>query len=292
LLAGSACSSQGSKSKVAAPESLFPTTERERSQLSLTACSGIQQPTHANDRQEDYSYVCKPFILSSEDTAFVLIDAWDRKGRMQSKKWKRGAALLRAMRKNNFYVVHAPAEAALEYKKYKRFRAEVKNHLGEDYCRGAYNFGNSNRQEVYNYGRVWDTNCLGNRPFPNPVQKILPSMAPDEAREKEYLVFNEDDVRYFLWKHKIKNLVYIGAALDQCVLRRPMGLNRLTGTDDYFMDLNIFLVEDVLGYMPNLTEKLTNEERNEALLKSLSFMTAKITRSDSFRFEDPPSPKR
>lgn len=289
LLLGCAHAGRDAKSDI---PSLFPTVERAQSQLTLTACAGIQQAQYINERQENYAYVCRPFTLSSEDTAFVLLDVWDMEGRAQSPKWKRGTALLQAMRKNNFYVVHAPAEIALEYGKYKKFRAEVKKFLGREYCKGSYDFGSSNRQKIYGYGMAWEPNCLGDNPPPFPIPKIFPPMAPDEAREKEFLVFNEDDVRYFFWKHKIKNLVYVGGAVDQCLLRRPIGLNMLTGTDSHFLNMNIFLVEDILSYMPNLTEKASDEDRKDSLLKSLSFVTAKITRSDSFRFEDPPAGKQ
>ncbi len=252
--------------------------------LILKACAAERQPIEANQIKAEMLYECNLYALSPDDTALVIVDIWDAPDIRSNPVAHQAEKLLQAMRRNNFYVVHSPAEAALKYPMYQKLQKEVSKFLGNDYYKPNHLFGSANRKKIYSYRKISSNNLLGPIEPGLEYPRIYPGVEPMENRKRELMVYNEDEVRYILWKHKIKNLVYIGGAIDECLLHRAIGINSLRGIDASRTDIEVFLVEDIIGQMQNLSMNVTDVEKQEILLKSLSFKVGRITNSSSFEF--------
>jgi hypothetical protein len=53
-----------------------------------------------------------------------------------------------------------------------------------------------------------------------------------------------NEFRYVLWKERTKLLLYVGGALNECMLQRDTGINLLAGTDSTRVPVTIVVLED------------------------------------------------
>jgi hypothetical protein len=166
--------------------------------------------------------------------------------------------------------------------KYKELRKEVMTALGDDYCRKNYQYGGEFRQKIYGY-KVREDDCPDTPPE-NFKEKISKLLWPDDNRENEFLVRYQDEFRYVLWKNKIKNLIYIGGAIDECMLHRSYGINELVGRDENRTKFTIYVLEDFTAAQPNFVAGIKDSVKKEILLKSLSYKLVKLSKSSTVVF--------
>ena len=82
--------------------------------------------------------------------------------------------------------------------------------------------------------------------------------------EDELIISYHNTFRYVLWKRKIDLLLYMGVALNECMLHRDTSLNRIVGSDSGKSWLTAVVLEDCVYAMPSETR--SDEENKVALL--------------------------
>ncbi len=249
----------------------------ENYKLTLEACSGNRDRIY----NEYFSnmYGCRQKTMKASETALVLVDMWGNLG----KPGGRTVKLLEEFRRHNVFVIHGHGDAVLDHPKYQQLRSEVMTFLGEDFCKGESGIGGANRRALYSY-RTPRRYCKEKKPS-NYLDKIADAVAPPLDREREYVVRYEDEMRYVLYKNKIKNLIYIGGALDECMLHRGYGINALVGVDEERMSLDIYVLKDLIDDLPPILPT-SDEYKMDVLLESMSQKLVKISTSKTIRFEE------
>ncbi len=246
-----------------------------KSFLELHTCGLVREPSIKNPTSRDYK--CRPKKFLASETALVLVDYWEKPDISREELVR----LLSNFRKNGFHLIHGHGDAVLSHPLYQSLRAEVKNFLGDDYCRNEHSIGSSKRQELYSYGAKAEY-CPDQAP-PGYKDKISSEVLPPANAVNEHMVRYEDEMRYVLWKNKIKNLIYIGGGIDECMLHRPYGINGLVGIDSKRLELNIVFLEDFTSSSPTVVG-FDPDEKHEILLKSLSNKLIKVANSTTLKF--------
>jgi hypothetical protein len=70
--------------------------------------------------------------------------------------------------------------------------------------------------------------------------------------EHEYVLATHNEFRYVLWKKGITVLLYVGGALNECMLHRDTGINLLAGSERDRSKFTIVVLEDCSAAMPAL----------------------------------------
>jgi hypothetical protein len=89
------------------------------------------------------------------------------------------------------------------------------------------------------------------------------------------------EFRYVLWKERIKLLLYLGGALNECMQHRDTGINILAGTDSRRTPFTIVILEDCSTAMgsPEISSKMAAK----VMLDYFKFKIAFTTNSKQLR---------
>jgi hypothetical protein len=100
--------------------------------------------------------------------------------------------------------------------------------------------------------------------------------------ENEYIISTHNTFRYALWKQKIKLLIYVGGALNECMLHRDTSLNRIVGSDSGSSSLTAVVLEDCVYAMPS--ERRSAEENVISMLDYYRRKIAFTAKSETVTF--------
>jgi hypothetical protein len=93
--------------------------------------------------------------------------------------------------------------------------------------------------------KTWEIREKGRAPW----YKVYPTKKRDISRflrplENEFVLSSYNEFRYVLWKKRIKVLLYVGGALNECILHRDAGINLLAGSDSKRTEFTIVVLSD------------------------------------------------
>ena len=63
----------------------------------------------------------------------------------------------------------------------------------------------------------------------------------------EYVLSSYEELRYVIWRHNLKLLIYMGGSMNACILTRPSGINRMQNTildNGRALPISIVVLED------------------------------------------------
>ena len=83
-------------------------------------------------------------------------------------------------------------------------------------------------------------------------------------RDDELVISTHNAFRYALWKRGITLLLYVGGALNECMLHRDTSLNYIVGSDSRRTGFTVVVLEDCVYAMPS--DSYTDEEMKLAML--------------------------
>lgn len=178
----------------------------------------------------------------SDEVALVLVDCWEYESHPiaePSGHYKNIAALLKKCRKHGVTVIHAPNHPVVDkYQQYHRLRMKVNELLKP--ARNRYEILDTLfpakksevlRTRIYNWPPAsFSKNVREMRreakrkhymDHPRHERDIVHFLRPEDD---EFVLESSDEFRFVLWKRKIKLLLYVGGATNQCILHRPTGV--------------------------------------------------------------------
>lgn len=203
-----------------------------------------------------------------EEAALVLVDMWNwhdpPEGQDPPEYLKNAQACLTACRSAGMTIIHAPNwPVAHRYAQHEAIEEEAepfreKRNLPEHLAwpprdsdiyqqasamRDAFEFTEDERQVMFEKRAI--------------SRYLLPE-------DEELVLSTHNAFHYALWQRGIKLLIYIGGALNVCMLHRDTGLNRLAGSDGVRSNLVVVVLEDCVYAMPS--DRMTDEEAKQAML--------------------------
>lgn len=63
-------------------------------------------------------------------------------------------------------------------------------------------------------------------------------------KDNEYVLMTYEELRYVIWRHNLKLLIYMGGGMNECMLHRDTGINRFAGLDKERFPISIIVLED------------------------------------------------
>ncbi len=187
----------------------------------------------------------------ADETALVLVDTWagpnesSEPGNPILRNQKR---LLNECRKHGVTIIHAPNHPVVDkYSQYHRLKEEVK-----DFAR-QFEIAPQNPAPFLKWplpnNRVWRQAQKIRSVSKAPIYEVYPRSDRDISRHltplsNEYVLCSHMEFRYVMWKEKINVLLYIGGALNECMLQRNTGINALAGIDTKRVPVTIIVLED------------------------------------------------
>ncbi len=209
--------------------------------------------------------------VPSHEVALVMVDLWDGSdppsGIEPEGRNKNIKNFLEKCRLHGVTIIHAPNHPVVgKYKQYYDLRAEVNSYLGRyDYPhtqlirRAGWRIGNYYKEVLYQ----WPPADLSTEYQDIRIQgraaayKVRPKAERDisrffKPRPDEFVLVTSDEFRYALWIRKIKVLIYVGGATNECMLHRPTGINRLAGMDDERSNFVIVVMGDCSNAIQSL----------------------------------------
>jgi len=100
--------------------------------------------------------------------------------------------------------------------------------------------------------------------------------------EDEFVLASHHEFRYVLWKRKVKLLLYVGGALNECMQHRDTGINRLAGSDNPRTAFTIVVLEDCSS--SKRTPRSDPEEISQAMLDYFMCKIAFVSNSKDVAF--------
>ncbi len=220
-----------------------------------------------------YSAIGKDYTgeldVAVDETALVLVDTWnwhDPEEDEEPPSYLRSSeACLNACREAGMTIIHAPnrpvthryaqhevIEEEAEPFKEKRYLPEHMAwpprdsdvHQQASALRDAHQMSEAERQAMFDKRTI--------------SKYLLPE-------DDELVISTHNAFRYALWKRGIKLLIYIGGALNECMLHRDTSLNYIVGSDSGKSNFTAVVLEDCVYAMPS--ESLTAEENVVAMLE-------------------------
>ena len=267
-----------SDSMVSIPVTFYPTTEVEVDD------EGIERIIKKDGNAT--------LNVSSSDIALVLIDTWDyedpKEGEEPNEFLGNIKILLEMCRQNGVTIIHAPSPPIIyKYAHYDRLEKEMEPVLKE------YSSNESESQPPYldwppKYNDVFNQVDTIRSEAHAAEYKALPQVERDISRllrplDNEYVIGTYPQYRYVLHKNKIKLIFYVGGALNECMLNREAGLNRLVGLDDERTNFKIVVFEDCTSAMASSSiDALTFKH---AMLEYYKFKIAFVANSKNLEFQ-------
>lgn len=263
--------------------------------------------------------------VPSNEVALVLVDTWDNvdppEGKAPPPHYQRIAAILESARRHGLTVIHAPNHPVVErYEQFEQLGREIACFVrGCGGRRPYYQWpGKNSLYDAAQKTRArfrgtafsaaeWETiraearaaipqsRCSGHPgALPPPGKKSAAPVRPgtmDISRlfrplENEYVLASHDELRYVLFKHGIRMVIYVGGSTNECIMQRATGINSLAGIDGQRSPFTLVLVEDATSSMP--TSRFDPEAMNAAMADYLKLKLAFVTTSSGLHFVDGP----
>jgi nicotinamidase-related amidase len=233
--------------------------------------------------------------------------------------------MLLLARRHGIAVIHAPSHGvAVRYPRYKAIRQETEAFVAANPRRPYLMWPPPSNEEFVwaeNARKVrlatrqsaptvragepdpydnFDTSTLGTcpgLPFPEPSAPSSASLPPPGTLDisryltpaaSEYVVASHDEMRYVLYRHGVTVLVYVGGALNECMMQRATGLNLIVGVDPpYRSGFTAVVLGDASAAMAS--PAIDAAAFKAAMLDYLRFKMAFVSDSGWLRFQ-PASP--
>jgi hypothetical protein len=226
--------------------------------------------------------------VPAEQVALVLMDTWGRPDEPPEPGPVRAPQqrVLAACRQHGVTIIYSPSRpVATKYSQYLRLQKEVKSYL-----------------------KPFDLNPKNSPPFMRwPLRnnqlelaakqiradgraahhELLPRSELDISRHlkplpDEYIVCTHPEFRYVLWKEGIQLLLYLGGALNECMLHRETGINMLAGTDNHGLPFTIVVLGDCST--ASVSPEISKEEATKAMLDYYKRKIAFVADSTALEF--------
>jgi len=220
------------------------------------------------------------FELPTSEIALVLVDTWNSgdpdEEQAPSQYLKDIQSCLHQCRAHDITIIHAPNHPVVgKYPQYHAIQNTVQEFL-KDYpsetSMPPFLDWPPKDNNIRAQARKMRTDALaGEYTATHKVKErdISRFLLP---LEHEYVLATHDEFRYVLWKHKIKLLLYVGGALNECMQHRDTGLNLLAGVDSRTTGFTIVVLEDCSSAKP--TPGLNAPDMAHAMLE---YFKCKIT---------------
>ena len=233
----------------------------------LPFCSLENGPGTKKILKKDYGETV--INVPSPEVALILVDTWNTHdppvGGEPSELIKRTKDFLEKCRKNGVTIIYAPNRPVVDkYPQYKQLKMEVIDFLRKDSLSSRFShlkdrrMGDYRKKVIYRwppsdiYKKYNDIRKEGRAA----AYEVYPGSQRDisrflEPREDEIVLLKSDELRYVLWLRKIKVLLYVGGASNECMLHRDTGINRLSGIDPETSNYVIAVMADCTSTIPS-----------------------------------------
>lgn len=188
--------------------------------------------------------------LPAKEVALVLVDTWGHPGESEKPSPIRAKqkAILEKCREHGVTIVHAPNHPVVDkYPQYLALKKTVDDFM-KDYSTQLQNPPpflewppSDNKVWLKAQAIRWKTQAAAYAAEPQSKRDISRHLKP---RDDDYVLCAYNEFRYVLWKERTKLLLYVGGALNECMLQRDTGINLLAGTDSTRVPVTIVVLED------------------------------------------------
>jgi len=225
------------------------------------------------------------------ETALVLVDTWNGgdppEGKEPSAGLRRTRLFLNACRSHGMTVIHAPNHPVVDrYPQYQAISSEVKAFLEafpETDNRPPFldwpPRENDVRRRAEGMRAGASTHTREERRTSGAARDISRFLTPLES---EYVLATHEEFRYVLWKHKVKLLLYVGGALNECMQHRDAGINILAGSDSRRTAFTIVVLADCSS--SKVTPAMGEEEISKAMLDYFMCKIAFVSEAEEVGF--------
>ena len=222
-------------------------------------------------------------VLSTENVGLILIDAWGsiNEDSIPNGMVKRQKLFLQRARNSNVTIIHAPNKPVVDkYPQYHRIKKIVLDSL--------HNYKDPKILPVFleypSYeNEVYLQQKLIRKSNKAPVYDLYPRTDRDisihlKPEDDEYVVESYKELRYVIWRHQLKLLVYMGGATNECMLQRDTGINRFAGIDKERFPISIVVLEDCseAGGSTMLNDSLFSLAMFEYYKQRISFISKSV----------------
>lgn len=232
------------------------------------------------------------FQIPTAETALILVDTWNnadpKEGEEPTEFLKNVQNILQRSRQYGITVIHAPNQPVVDkYPQYHPLKGVVAAAMMDyphQFVRppflkwppdnNIYTQASELRQKGREQGSVAQLS-LEERA----ISRLLRPL------EHEYVLATHEELRYVLWKKGINVLLYVGGALNECMLHRDTGINLLNGSDRDLSKFTIVVLEDCSEAIPALG--LDVETTKRVMLDYYMRKIAFVANSKELTFEKP-----
>ncbi len=222
-------------------------------------------------------------VLSTENVGLILIDTWgsNNEDSIPNGRVKRQKLFLQRARNSNVTIIHAPNKPVVDkYPQYHRIKKIVLDSL--------HNYKDQKILPVFleypSYeNEVYLQQKLIRKSNKAPVYDLYPRTDRDisihlKPEDDEYVVESYKELRYVIWRHQLKLLVYMGGAANECMLQRDTGINRFAGIDKERFPISIVVLEDCTdaGGSTMLNDSLFSIAMFEYYKQKISFISRSV----------------
>lgn len=214
-------------------------------------------------------YGQKELQINNSEVALVLVDVWEKywTSKDGTALWgpmRKAKKFLEKARKNGIHIIHAPGnEIAVRYAQNMKLKAETQSFLKLPSAQKAISQWPSSE----NFEKLRSSKFSFNAS--SPAKTANGNIAkPFRPIKGEAVVGNRNQFRYYLWKNKIKTLIYIGGSTNACVLNHDVGLYHQTS-------FTSILLSDASGPSPSPRHDwlVVKEVMEDFIMGSLAYVT-------------------
>ena len=218
------------------------------------------------------------FELPSSEIALVLVDTWNssdpEEGQDIPGDIKPTQNLLHTCREHNITVIHAPNHPVVDkYPQYHSIKETVQDFWPQEPPENPpFLDWPPKDNNIYTQARNMRSNALTesyavkHKVKERDISRFLLPL------EDEYVLATHTEFRYVLWQHKIKLLLYVGGALNECMQHRDTAINLLAGVDSRTTGFTLVVLADCSFAKP--TPGLSERDMAHAMLE---YFKCKIT---------------
>ena len=190
------------------------------------------------------------FELPASEVALVLVDTWNsgdpEVGQDPPEDIKPTQNFLQTCRKHGVTVIHAPNHPVVDrYPQYHSIKETVQDFWPQEPPENPpFLDWPPKTNTVYTQARDMRANALTedyalkHKVTERDISRFLLPL------DDEYVLATHNEFRYVLWQHKIKLLLYVGGALNECMQHRDTAMNLLVGVDSRISGFTLVVLED------------------------------------------------
>lgn len=190
------------------------------------------------------------FELPVSEVALVLVDTWNSgdppEGEDIPERLKPLQEILHTCREQGITIIHAPNHPVVDkYPQYQTIKETVQDFWPQDPVEHPpFLDWPPKDNDIASQARKMRTDALTqsyevkHKVKERDISRFLLPL------EDEYVLATHNEFRYVLWQHKIKLLLYVGGALNECMQHRDTGINFLAGSDSQISGFTLVVLED------------------------------------------------